>query len=132
MMNRHSRSKRTIPRRLGRRLVDEHGFSLTEVLTALVLTLVTTGALSSYLLNSALQAQTARQDLSMWNAAQAQMEQLLAQGYSSVSSGSGTVLGFPMTWQVTGSTPKHITLVVQATGPAGIARPDTFVTYMSN
>ena len=115
-----------------RALADNRGFSLAEVIMALFLTLITFGALSTYLLTSAVQQRAARQDLSVWNAVHTQMERLIAQGYASVTNGSDTIRGFPMAWQVTGASPKQIVLVVQATGPAGTVRPDTFVTYLSN
>ena len=124
---------RSLARRAAqKRPTDARGFSLTEVLTALVLTTIGAGGLSNYVLVSALQQRAARQDLSVWNAAHAQMERLMAQGYSAVAGGSGTVNGFPMTWQVNGTSPKEIVLVVQALGPNGSARPDTCVTSLSN
>ena len=123
---------RSLSSRMLRRPSDEGGFSLIEVLTGLVLTMITAGGLSSYLLVSAVQQRAARQDLGVWNAAHTQMERLIAQGYSSVANGGATVNGFPMTWQVNGASPKEIVLVVQAMGPVGTVRPDTFITSLSN
>ena len=60
------------------------------------------------------------------------MEKLLAQGYTNVVSGSDTVQGFPVVWNVTGTDPKKILLVIDRTTLMGVVRPDSFVTYLAN
>ncbi len=61
-----------------------------------------------------------------------QMEQLTRQGYDSLTAGSDTVQGLAMSWDVTGTNPKRLILVVQRNDGSGGARPDTFVTYVAD
>ena len=67
-----------------------------------------------------------------WVVLQQQMEDVLAVGYDSVTAGSATVQGYPLSWTVTGSDPKQITMVMQRENHAGRTVEDTVVMYVAN
>ncbi|NIS01065.1 MAG: hypothetical protein GWN99_08355, partial [Gemmatimonadetes bacterium] len=61
-----------------------------------------------------------------------QVETLVAAGYDSVSTDSGTVQGYSMSWTVSGDDPKQILLVVHRENFRGQMVSDTVVTYLAN
>ncbi len=111
---------------------DGTGFSLIEVVVALVVFTAAVLALSTSGLLAGRQIQMGRVDSRVWTAAQSQMERIKAQGYDNVTAGSATVQGYPMSWTVLGTDPKKVTLAVQVTDWRGVVVPDTFVTYLAD
>ena len=109
----------------------EGGISLLEVMVAMLI--FTIGALAAVQ-----QALTARQQARAGEyiteaaaAAQYQMETLRSLPYDSLVSGSDSVWGFPLTWTVSGATPKIAVLTVERpTVLPGQTVVDTFVTYV--
>jgi prepilin-type N-terminal cleavage/methylation domain-containing protein len=110
-------------------LADRRGVSLVEILVALT---ILSGALLSLAGATGLasrQVLSGRTDLNAWAASQSQAEDLMARGFDTISSGSATVHGFPMTWTVSGTNPKKVLLEVDWTNRSGRAATDTVVLY---
>lgn len=118
--------------RICRRLRDHRGVSLVEILIGVVILSVALIGLAAAGGVAARQVYTGRQDMGRWAAIQQQLESLVALGYDSVADGSSTVQGYPMTWTVTGTDPKQITVVMERENYRGETVQDTFITYMAN
>lgn len=104
---------------------------LVEVVVAMMLlTLVVFGVAGAGLLTS-VQLRQAQIRVRSSQAAQQAMEALLSLGYDSISAGSDTVGGFPLTWTVQGTSPKRVVMLVERQTSTYQLRPDTFVTYVS-
>lgn len=106
------------------------GFSTVEVLVGLVILMVGVLALASSISTAAKDMTAGRRDALLWSAVHQKTEELLAAGYSDLSSGSDSVDGFDLSWSVQGTEPKKLILVVMPADRWGLARPDTFVTYV--
>ena len=111
---------------------DQRGVSLVEMLIGIVILAVALLALAAAGGVATRQVGYGRQDMGRWAAIQEQMETLVALGYDNVTDGSNTVQGYPMTWTVTGTDPKEITLVMERVNYSGQTVQDTFMTYMAN
>lgn len=108
-----------------------NGFSLVEALLALVIFAICAVSVSLYVLSASRAQQAGRTDTRVWSAVHTKFEEILADGYASLSSGADTVQGYPMTWTVSGSDPKKLFLYVSVSRSDGTTRPDTFVTYVA-
>ncbi len=108
------------------------GFSMLEVLVSLMLFSVTVLGLTWAVMTASAQLRASRSDLQVWTAARNQLDELTAQGFDSVTAGTDTVAGYPISWDVQGVNPKKIVLVVQAQNWSGTLVPDTFITYMAD
>jgi prepilin-type N-terminal cleavage/methylation domain-containing protein len=115
-----------------RRLKEEKGVSLIEVLIGVVILAIALLGLAAAGGVAARQVYNGRLDMARWAAIQEQIESLVAVGYDSISGGSGTVQGYPMTWTVTGTDPKEIMLVITRENYAKQTVQDTLITYMAN
>ncbi len=119
-------------KQLVQRLRDARGVSLVEVLVALliftmaILALATAGSIASKTLRSG------RSYMGSWAVAQSKLDSLTALGWAALGgqSGTETVQGFAVTWNVQGTNPRRVTLVVQR-NLSGTVYPDTFVTYVA-
>ena len=111
---------------------DRQGFTLVEVIMAVLIFSIMMGGLVSSGLVASNQLRTSQNDVRVWKAAGYQMEKLIATGYATVSSGSGTVQGYSVVWTVTGTDPKKILLVIDRQTLSGDVRPDSFVTYLAD
>ncbi len=119
-------------KQLVKRLRNARGVSLVEVLVALliftmaILALATAGSMASKTLRSG------RSYMGSWAVAQSKLDSLTALGWTALGgqSGTETVQGFPVTWNVQGTNPRRVTLVVQR-NLSGTVYPDTFVTYVA-
>lgn len=98
-----------------RRVRDERGVALVEVMVAMVLLTTVLLSLAAATGHAARQMAFSRRDMDVWSALQSQAESLMAVGYSNVTSGSATVRGYPVTWTVSGTDPKQV--MVQVTYP---------------
>ncbi len=117
---------------LSRVRTDAHGFSLLEVLVSVLLfSFVILGLTAAGIIAGA-QLRRSGADIGAATAVYYQLEKLTAEGYDSVSAGSATVQGYPMSWDVLGTDPKRVVLVVQFDNGKGVVRPDTFVTYLAD
>ena len=108
------------------------GMSLVEVLIALVILAV--GLLALFQQSIVARQQSLTGELKTETAALAQFkfEGLLAGQFDSISTGSDTLQGHPMTWTVTGTDPKTVTLTVERRGVLQDAVTDTFITIVSS
>ena len=111
---------------------DRRGFTLVEVIMAVLIFAILMGGLTSAGLVAANQLRMSQNDVRVWKAATYQMEKLLADGYASVASGTDTIQGFNTVWTVFGTDPKKILLVIDRTSLTGAILPDTFVTYIAD
>ncbi len=108
------------------------GFTLIEVIMALLIfAIMMVGLISSGLVASS-QLRVGQNDVRVWRAVSYQMEKLLAEDYDNLSAGGDTIQGFSMVWTVTGTDLKKILLVIDRKTLSGDIRPDSFVTYLSD
>ncbi len=108
------------------------GFTLIEVIMSLLIFSLLMGGLVSAGLVASSQLITSQNDVRVWKAASYQLEKLIAGGYDSLATGSGTVQGYATAWTVTGTNPKKVLLVIDRKTLAGEIRPDSFVTYLAD
>ena len=118
--------------RVYRRLRERRGVSLVEILIGVVILSVALIGLAAAGSVAARQVYAGRQDMGRWAAIQEQLESLVALGYDSVTAGSNTVQGYPMTWTVTGTNPKQIIVLMERENYRGETVQDTFITYMAD
>lgn len=111
---------------------DAKGFSMVEVLVALIIFSVAVLGLTSAVIVAGAQLRMSRVDILLWAAVHYQLDNLTAQGYDNVTAGTATVRGYPMTWDVQGTDPKKIILVTQVENSRRVAVPDTFITYIAD
>jgi len=107
-----------------------HGFTLVEVLIAVLIFSLLMGGLVSAGVVASSQLVMGQNDVRVWKAASYQLEKLVAGGYANLVSGSNTVQGYNTVWTVTGTDPKKVLLVIDRKTLSGDIRPDTFVTYL--
>ena len=111
---------------------DARGVSIIEVLVALsiftiaILVLASTGLVSTRTLRAGRSYMTASA------VAQTKLDSLTSLGWTGLTgvSGSATVQGYPVTWEVYGVNPKRIILVVHRQVAAKVYA-DSFVTYVA-
>jgi len=118
--------------RLVKRIRESDGVSLIEVLIGVIILTLALPGLAAAGGVAARQVYMGRVDMARWVAVQQQLETLVAAGYDSVSAGSDTVQGYPMSWTVSGVDPKQVTLVLERENYRGQTVMDTVVTYMAN
>jgi prepilin-type N-terminal cleavage/methylation domain-containing protein len=106
------------------------GFSLIEMLVALVLLSFAAVSVASMGFMAAKLQRVGRSDDQLWHAVHYQLETLTSMDYDSVSSGSAVVRGYPMSWNVQGTDPKIIILDVETKHISGNMVHDTIVTYL--
>ena len=114
------------------KLTNREGVSLVEILIGVVILAIALLGLAAAGGVAARQVYMGRVDMGRWAAMQETLESLVALGYDSVGSGTGTVQGYPMTWTVTGTNPKQVTLVMQRENFQRQTVYDTLVTYVAN
>jgi Tfp pilus assembly protein PilV len=81
---------------------------------------------------SRMTARAGSQQTDMWTVAQLQFEELQAQTFASLVAGTDTVRGYPVSWTVTGTEPKTITMTVTRPDVLGGSTTDTFVMLVSD
>ena len=116
----------------GRALGPRAGVSVVEVLVALIV--FTVGALAAVqqMLTARQQARAGEIVTEAAAAAHYQLETLRSLPYDSVVSDADTVWGFPLTWTVSGTSPKVIVLAVKRPSVLGGVTVDTFVTHAAD
>jgi prepilin-type N-terminal cleavage/methylation domain-containing protein len=114
------------------RLKDARGVSLIEILIGVIILSVALLGLAAAGGVAARQVYMGRVDMARWAALQQQLESLVADGYDNVADGSANVQGYPMTWTVTGTNPKQITVVMTRENFRGETVQDTLVTYIAD
>ena len=114
------------------RIINREGVSLVEILIGVIILSVALLGLAAAGGVAARQVYQGRVDMGRWAALQQQLESLVAQGYENVADGSGAVQGYPMSWTVTGTDPKQITLLMTRENFRGVTVQDTLVTYLAD
>ena len=111
---------------------DVRGTSLVEVLIALVILTVGVLALAQQSIVARQQALTGEMKSEAAAVAQFKFEEFKAGAFDSISSGSDTLQGHPMSWSVSGSDPKTVTLTVERRGVLQETVTDEFITIISS
>ncbi len=114
------------------RISGTEGGSLVELVVAI-------GILAISVLGTVQMGVVARQQsragalaTDMWTVAQLQFEELKAEDFDSLATRSDTVRGFPVSWTVSGTEPKTVTLSVTRPTAAGGQVADTFVMWVAD
>ncbi len=110
-----------------RRIGGRWGFTLVEVLVALVILATALLSLAAAAGLAVRQLHYSQTDTEWWTAVQLQLEELSGQGFQNVADGSATVEGYPMSWTVSGSDPKTVTVEVTRTRRNGQVVVDTLL-----
>ena len=112
---------------------DQRGFTLIEVILALLLFSIMVGGLMSAGLVASDQIREGQGDVRVWEIATYQMETLIAMGYDNVSNGKDTIQGHPVDWKITGNSPKTITVTVDKKSYKGKEKKaQSFITYLAD
>ena len=105
---------------------------MVEVIVSLMVFTLGVLAVTSAGVISGRQLRASRSDVQAWGAVHRKLDELTAQGYEEVASGSETVNGYELEWEVEEGNPKKVILTVQLPDRRGVALPDTFVTYLAD
>jgi prepilin-type N-terminal cleavage/methylation domain-containing protein len=115
---------------------DRRGFSLVEVMVAMVLLALAMMSLAGVAALGLSQMGKARQDLSYTADVQQVADSLVSVGYNHVSSGSSSVRGRSVTWTVSSVSPasQRVDLLVERRGQANttLIYQDTVRLFLSN
>ena len=106
------------------------GFTLVEIIVALVIFSIMMGGLMSAGLVASNQLKVGQSDAQVWEVATYQMEKLIALGYDSIKPGKDTILGYPVDWKINGNSPKRLYVTVDRKSIHGSWRPESFETYI--
>ncbi len=115
-----------------KRLREERGVSLVELMVAVVILAVALLGLAGAGGVAAQQLRIGRTDMHRWAAVQQQMEELVRMGYDSVTTGAAVVQGYPMSWTVSGTNPKKVLFSVERTNLSDQLVKDTTVLYFAD
>jgi len=114
---------------------SRHGFTLVEVLVAMVLLSVAMMSLAGAAALGLSQLGKARQDLQYAADVQQVTDSLVGAGWNNVSNGSGTVRGRPVNWNVTTLSPnsQRVDVMVFRRGQAQttLTYTDTVTVYLA-
>ena len=114
-----------------RATLDQRGTSLVEVIVAIVFLAGVLLSLAAANGLAARQMWLSRRDLNASAALQTFVETLRSEGYVGIanrsSTGSESVMGYPMTWKVSGTDPKTVVIDIEWTTRSGQAVRDTVV-----
>ncbi len=111
---------------------DRQGFTLVEIIVALVIFSIMMGGLMSASLVASNQLRMGQTDVEVWEVATYQMEKLIAMGYDSIKPGKDTIQGYPVDWKINGNSPKRIFITVDRQSIDGSWRPESFETYLAD
>jgi Tfp pilus assembly protein PilV len=114
---------------------NKEGFSLVEVLTAMILLGLTTMSLAGAAALGLNQMGKARQDLQYSADVQQVADSLISVGYNNVANGSATLRGRAVTWTVANPNPntQRVDIVAQRRGQANttLIYRDTVTLFLS-
>ena len=106
------------------------GFTLVEIIVALVIFSIMMGGLMSASLVASNQLKLGQVDAEVWEVATYQMEKLIALGYDSIKNGEDTIQGYPVEWTINGSAPKRIFVTIDRKDIHGNWKSESFETYL--
>ena len=110
---------------------DRQGFTLVEVIMAVLIFSLMMGGLMSASVVANDQLTLGKYDAEVWVVVTYQMEKLIAIGYDNIVTGDDTIQGYPLEWIVSGTDPKKIELIVAKKILRGNERrSEAFVTYL--
>ncbi len=98
---------------------NEGGVALVEILVAIIILSGVLLSLAAASGHAARQIYHSRRELNMWSAVQSQVDSLRSVGFNNLADGSATVEGYPVSWNVTGTDPKTVTLDIYYTARQG-------------
>ncbi len=93
-----------------RQMRNEGGVALVEILVSIIILAGALLSLAAASGHAARQMYDSRRELKMWSAVQSQVDSLRAAGFNNLVTGSATVEGYSLSWNVTGNDPKTVTL----------------------
>ena len=112
---------------------DRQGFTLIEIVISLLIFSIMMGGLMSAGLVASGQLYEGKDDVEIWEVANYQMERLIAEGYDNIVNGKDTILGHPVDWKVSGTSPKEITITIDKKSYKGKEKKaQAFVTMLAN
>ncbi len=106
------------------------GFTLVEIIIAVLIFSFMMGGLMSAGLVASNQLKIGQRDVEVWEVATYQMEKLIALGYDSIKPGTDTIQGYPVDWKINGSSPKRIFITIDRKTIHGNWRSESFETYL--
>ena len=106
------------------------GFTLVEIIVALVIFSIMMGGLMSAGLVASNQLKVGQSDVEVWEVATYQMEKLIAIGYDSIKNGTDTIQGYPVDWTINGNSPKRIFVTIDRKNIQGQWKTESFETYL--
>jgi type II secretion system protein I len=111
---------------------SESGFTVINVLIALIIFSVVVVGLTSASLLATKNLRTGQEYHTAAMVAESKLDSLMALGWTSLAGelGSDTVWGHPVEWEVQGTNPREVTVIVEGKGDASI-RADSFVTMVA-
>ena len=107
------------PQAVTRQMRNEGGVALVEILVSIIILAAALLSLAAASGHAARQIYHSRRELRMWSAVQSQVDSLRAAGFNNLVAGSATVEGYPVSWNVTGTDPKTVTLDIYYTARQG-------------
>ena len=109
---------------------DRQGFTIVEVIMALLIFSLMMGGLMSASLVASNQLKVGQSDVEVWEVVTYQMEKLMAQGYDSLKNGKDTIQGYPVDWKINGSSPKRIFITIDRKSIHGNWKSESYETYL--
>ena len=109
---------------------DRQGFTLIEIIMAVLIFSLLMGGLMSAGLVASNQLKIGQGDVEMWEVATYQMEKLIALGYDSIKNGKDTIQGMPVDWKINGNSPKRIFVTIDRKNIHGNWKTESFETYL--
>ncbi len=117
----------------GGRAANARGMSVIEVLVAITIFSVAALGLTKIGLTTSRALQSGRGHMTEWTIAQSTLDSLRGLGWAALDgeTGSATVQGHTVTWEVQGDNPRHVIVVIPRQ-VLGRTVSDTFTTYVAN
>ena len=106
------------------------GFTLIEVVMAVLIFSLMMGGLMSASLVASNQLRIGQKDVEVWEIVTYKMEELIAQGYDSIKAGKDTIQGYPVDVKINGMDPKRIYITIDRKSIHGPWKAESFETYL--
>ena len=109
---------------------DRQGFTLVEIIMAVMIFSVMMGGLMSASLVASRQLRQGQSDVEVWEVVTYQMEKLIALGYDSIKAGKDTIQGYHLDWKINGMDPKRIYITIDRKSIHGPWKSESYETYL--